>query len=528
MLSLDKATGETELRKFEAHNRRVLGTHAPIAYVCEPKMDGLAVELTYEKGKLVRGATRGDGTVGEDVTANLRTIPTIPLALLGDAVPDRLDVRGEVVMLREDFRRLNREQEEAGGPAFATPRNAAAGSVRQLDSSVTRRRELRFFAYDVARMEGVEAASHWEALEHLTQWGFRVSEHRRKVLGIEEAWAFCREIGERREELPFEIDGCVIKVDSRALQRRLGTNAKAPRWAVAFKFPPRQATTRVLDITVTVGRTGALTPVAVLEPVTVAGVTVNRATLHGPDEIARKGVLIGDWVLVERSGDVVPEVVQPIVERRTGKEKPFAMPDRCPACGSRVEKGAGEAMARCTGLNCPAQLKGRIRHFASRPAMNIDGLGVKLVDQLVDGGLVRDVADLFRLTKEDLMVLEGVDVKSAGNIVGALHEAKNATLGRLLCALGIRRVGEATAQNIAAHFESLQALTEANVEDLRTVSGVGPEVARSIRAFFSEERNRESLQKMADAGVRVAQGRRASAPGPLKERPSPSPPVSPP
>jgi DNA ligase (NAD+) len=239
-------------------------------------------------------------------------------------------------------------------------------------------------------------------------------------------------------------------------------------------------------------------------------------------------VLIGDWVLVERSGDVVPEVVQPIVERRTGKEKPFAMPDRCPACGSRVEKGAGEAMARCTGLNCPAQLKGRIRHFASRPAMNIDGLGVKLVDQLVDGGLVRDVADLFRLTKEDLMVLEGVDVKSAGNIAGALHEAKNATLGRLLCALGIRRVGEATAQNIAAHFESLQALTEANVEDLRTVSGVGPEVARSIRAFFSEERNRESLQKMADAGVRVAQGRRASAPGPLKERPSPSPPVSPP
>ncbi|GAB4261282.1 MAG: NAD-dependent DNA ligase LigA [Deferrisomatales bacterium] len=505
MLSLENAATEGDLREFDARVRRFLDRREPVAYACEPKFDGLAVELVYEGGRLVQGSTRGDGRVGEDVTPNLRTVRSIPLALLGDDIPTRVDVRGEVVMLLADFQRLNREQEENGQAPFANPRNAAAGSVRQLDSSITARRPLTFMAYGVGRLEGLRVESHWELLGHLERWGFKVSEHRRRVDDIEGAVAYCREIEARREGFPYEIDGCVVKVDSIELQERLGTKARAPRWAIAYKFPPRQATTRIRDIVPSVGRTGAITPVAVLEPVEVGGVTVSRATLHNPDEIERKGVLVGDWVVVQRAGDVIPEVVSPIPERRTGEERPFRMPETCPVCGAHVERPEGEVVPRCTGLNCPAQLKGRLRHFASRRALDVDGLGVKLIDQLVDKGLVRDVADLFRLTEKDLVPLERMAEKSAGNLVRALERAKHTTLGRFLYALGIRHVGEATAAGLARHFGSLAAVMEAGEEDLLAVPDVGPEVARSVRSFFQEEKNRESIRRMLDAGLEIAE-----------------------
>ncbi len=516
MLSLENAMDAEELREFDARIHRFLGIEDPIVYACEPKFDGLAVELVYEGGRLVRGSTRGDGLVGEDVTVNLKTIRSIPLVLLGDAVPRLVDVRGEVVMPVEAFRRLNREQEKQGLPPFANPRNAAAGSVRQLDSSITARRPLEFFAYGVGRLEGVAVGSHWELMGRLGAWGFKVTEHRRRVTGIGPAVDYCLETEARRDEFPYEIDGCVVKVDSIEMQERLGTKARAPRWAIAYKFPPRQATTRILDIIPSVGRTGAITPVAVLEPVEVGGVTVSRATLHNPDEIERKGILIGDWVVVQRAGDVIPEVVRPIPERRTGRERPFVMPDRCPVCGARVERPEGEVIPRCTGLNCPAQIKGRIRHFASRRAMDIDGLGTKLVDQLVDRGLVRDVADLFRLRKEDLVPLERMADKSAGNLVEAIERAKRPDLGRFVYALGIRHVGEATARALAEHFGTLDALMDASEEELLRVPDVGPEVARSVRAFFSEPRNRESIRKMIEAGLEIREARGAEGPRPLE------------
>ncbi len=515
MLSLENAMDEAELREFDARVRRFLGTEDPLVYACEPKFDGLAVELTYEDGVLVRGATRGDGFVGEDVTANLRTVRTVPLRLLGDGVPRLVDVRGEVVMPVEAFRRLNREQEEAGLAPFANPRNAAAGSVRQLDSSITARRPLEFFAYGAGRLEGVAVATHWELMERLAGWGFRVTEHRRRARGIEEAVEFCRHTEARRDEFPYEIDGCVVKVDDFGLQERLGTKARAPRWAVAYKFRPRQAVTRLLDIVPSVGRTGAVTPVAVLEPVNVGGVTVSRATLHNPDEIARKDVRIGDWVVVQRAGDVIPEVVRPIPERRTGRERVFVMPERCPVCGAHIERPPGEVIPRCSGLSCPAQIKGRIRHFASRRAMDIDGLGTKLVDQLVDRGLVRDLSDLFRLRVEDLVPLERMGEKSARNLVEAIDRARKRDLARFVYALGIRHVGEATARALAERFGTLEALMDAPEEELLAVPDVGPEVAASIRSFFSESRNRETIRKLLESGVTPAPVRRGPPQGPL-------------
>lgn len=516
MLSLENAADETELREFDGRLRRLLISDAPVDYTCEPKLDGLAVELVYERGRLVQGATRGDGQVGEDVTANLRTIQTVPLVLLGDDVPSVVDVRGEVVMLLADFQRLNREQEERGEPPFANPRNAAAGAVRQLDSGVTARRKLHFFAYGVGRLEGTGGApSHWERLERLIRWGFRVSEDRRRVSGIEGAVTFCMDMGLRRDAFPFEIDGCVVKVDSLALQERVGSRSRAPRWAIAYKFAPRQATTRILDIVASVGRTGALTPVAVLEPVPVSGVTVSRATLHNPDEVRRKGVLIGDWVVVQRAGDVIPEVVEPVLERRTGEERPFVMPEHCPVCGARIETPQGEAIPRCTGLDCPAQLKGRIRHFAARRALDIEGLGVKLIDQLVTRGLVAGVADLFRLGEEDLLPLERMAQKSADNLISAIQGSKNVPLGRFLYALGIRHVGEATAEVLARHFGRLERLMEAGEQEFLAVPDVGPEVARSLVAFFGEDANRRSIQRMVEAGVRVEVAREVRGPTPL-------------
>ncbi len=503
MLSLDNVADEAGLAEFDARIRRFLGRDDPVSYVCEPKLDGLAVELTYGAGRLVRGATRGNGLVGEDVTANLRTVRSVPLALMGSGWPDRLDVRGEVVMPVAAFQRLNREQEERGLPPFANPRNAAAGSVRQLDSRVTARRPLEFFAYGVARPRETGTDTHSGLLERLAAWGFRVADRWRRVEGAAGARAYCRQIEAERDGFPYEIDGCVVKVDAHELQERLGERSRAPRWAVAYKFAPRQAVTRILDIVPSVGRTGAITPVAELEPVAVGGVTVGRATLHNPDEVARKDVRIGDWVVVQRAGDVIPEVVRSLPERRTGDERPFRMPDRCPVCGARVVRPEGEVIPRCTGLSCPAQLKGRLRQFASRRALDIDGLGAKLIDQLVDRGLVKDLADLFRLGRAELAGLDRMADKSADNLLAALERARRVDLARFLYGLGIRHVGEATARALAARFGTLEAVMAADEEALRAVPDVGPEVARSVRAFFGEPANRASLERMLDAGLDV-------------------------
>ncbi len=514
LLSLENVTDGAELREFDARVQKFLGLEGRVAYVGEPKLDGLAVALTYGGGRFVRGATRGDGRVGEDVTANLRTVRSIPLALDPAAAPAALEVRGEVVMTRADFARLNKDQEERGEALFANPRNAAAGAVRQLDSRVTARRRLTFLAYGVGRVPPGWAATQSEVLDRLEALGFRTSPERRQVAGIEAAEAYCQEVEERRDRYPFELDGCVVKVDSLALQDQLGAKARAPRWAVAYKFAPRQATTRLLDIVASVGRTGAITPVAVLAPVEVGGVTVARATLHNPGEVARKGVLIGDRVVIQRAGDVIPEVVEPVVAARDGTERPFVMPDRCPACGGPVEQPEGEAVPRCAGLDCPAQLKGRLRHFATRRALDIEGLGAKLVDQLVDQGLVREVADLFRLTEADLVPLERMAEKSAGNLARALAAARTVDLGRFLYGLGVRHVGEATAQALARHFGTLAALQEAGEGALLAVPDVGPEVARSLVSFFADERNRAGLARLWATGFAVRGAERPAGPRP--------------
>jgi DNA ligase (NAD+) len=514
MLSLDNAMDEGELREFDGRVRRALGEDVPLRYTCEPKFDGLAVELVYRDGRLSRGATRGDGMVGEDVTANLRTVRSIPLQLFGKSVPQALDVRGEVVMPLEEFRRLNREQEARGLAPFANPRNAAAGAVRQLDSAITARRKLDFFAYGVGGRDGLGVVSHTGLLETLAGWGFKVSGERLLVEGVEDAVGFCREIEAKRDQFPYEIDGCVVKVDSFEREDRLGEKARSPRWAIAYKFPPRQATTQLLGVEWSVGRTGAITPVAVLEPVAVSGVTVSRATLHNPEEMARKGVRIGDWVVVQRAGDVIPEVVRFLPERRTGGEVEPRVPEHCPVCGAQVETPQGEVVPRCSGLNCPAQLKGRLRHFASRRALDIEGLGVKLIDQLVDRGVVSDVADLFQLTAADLVPLERMAEKSATNLLDSLSTARQAPLGRFLNALGVRHVGEATAQALARHFGSLQAVMDADEDRLLAVRDVGPEVAHSVRTFFQEPRNRDSIRRMLERGLDVR--------GPALAEPRPS------
>jgi len=513
MLSLDNAMDEAELRDFDGRVRRLLGGEGPVPYACEPKFDGLAVELVYEGGRLVRGATRGDGQAGEDVTVNLRTVRSIPLGLLGGDVPPVLDVRGEVVMPLEDFRRLNQGQEERGEAPFANPRNAAAGAVRQLDSAITAGRRLDFFAYGVGAVDRLGVATHTELLGRLAAWGFKVSGERALAPGVDEALAFCRGVEARRDAFPYEIDGCVVKVDSLPWQEELGQKSRSPRWAIAYKFPPRQATTRVQGILWSVGRTGAVTPVAQLEPVKVGGVTVSRATLHNPEELARKGVLVGDWVVIQRAGDVIPEVVRFLPERRDGSQESVRVPEQCPVCGAHVERPEGEVVPRCSGLDCPAQLKGRLLHFASRRALDIDGLGEKLVDQLVERGAVRDLADLFRLTEADLIPLERMAEKSAGNLVRALDSARRADLGRFLNALGIRHVGEATAQSLARHFGRLDAVLEATEEALLEVPDVGPEVARSIRSFSAEPRNRESIRGMLDAGLELREPRTGNGGG---------------
>lgn len=513
MLSLANAFSEEELRAFDSRVKRMLklSDDENVQYVAELKIDGLAVSLTYENGIFTVGATRGDGYVGENITANLRTIPSIPLNInpannsgaLPFHVPTTAEIRGEVFLLHEEFRRINGERAERGEPVFANPRNAAAGSVRQLNPRVTARRRLDIFCYGIGYVEDGGWLTHYEILTALKGWRFKINPNIRLCGNIDEVLGFCREWEGKRDSLGYDIDGVVVKVNSLEQQERLGYVARSPRWAVAFKYPAHQATTVILDILVSVGRTGALTPVAIMEPVGIGGVTVTRATLHNEGEIRRKDVRIGDNVVVQRAGDVIPEVVEVIEEKRNGDEIEFQMPVRCPVCGGEVEKPEGGAVARCIDIACPAQLRENIRHFATREAMNIEGMGPSLVDRLVDANLVGDPGDLYYLEKEDLEKIERIGEKSASNIIAAIERSKNTTLARLVYALGIRHVGERTAQILARHFGSLEKLVSATEEELSAVPDVGPVVAASIARFFRQPETKRVLDKLKKAGVRT-------------------------
>jgi DNA ligase (NAD+) len=509
MLSIrtETDTGDSGAAAFDARIRRELGLEAdapPVEYAAELKFDGVAISLRYEQGVLARAATRGDGEVGEDVTQNVRTIRRIPLKLHGRA-PAVLEVRGEIYMTRADFERLNERQRAAGAKTFVNPRNAAAGSVRQLDPGATAQRPLSFSAHGLGEIEGWEMpARHSEALDALGGFGLPVSGERQVVAGADGLISYYRRIAGERERLAFDIDGVIYKVNRLDLQRRLGFVTREPRWAVAHKYPAQEQLTELLDIEVQVGRTGALTPVARLKPVFVGGVTVTNATLHNEDEVRRKDVHIGDTVIVRRAGDVIPEIVGVIADRRPAGARPFEMPEQCPVCGSRVERLEGEAATRCTaGLFCPAQRKQAILHFASRRAMDVDGLGEKLVEQLVDKGLIQTPADLYRLDAETLAGLERMADKSAANIVAAIESSKHPALARLIYSLGIRNVGETTARDLARHFGRLEALMAADEDALQRVSDVGPVVAQSIAHFFTEPHNRKVVEDLGAAGVRA-------------------------
>lgn len=510
MLSLDNALNIEELRAFDRRVRDLLGGRS-VAYVAELKLDGLSMAAHYRDGILAQAITRGDGAVGEDVTENARTIRSLPLRV--NAPYPAFEVRGETVMNRAAFERLNAERDERRLSRFANPRNAAAGSLRVLDPSVTASRRLDFFAYYLIEDSRPAADSHWECLEMLARMGFRVNPHRRRCPDIEAAIEFCQTWEAQRDELPYEVDGVVVKVDSAAEQRRLGFTARAPRWAIAYKYPARQAVTAVEDIGVQVGRTGALTPVAHLKPVAIGGVTVARATLHNEDEIERLGLQIGDNVVVERSGDVIPKVVR--VHSLGSYRRPFRMPRQCPVCGGRIVREEGEAASRCINTNCPARLKESILHFASRGVMNIDGLGEALVDQLVDRGLVTSVADIYDLTLSQLMQLDRMGKKSAGNLVRNIERSRSAPLPRVLTALGIRFVGERTARFLAEEFGSLDEIAAANVETLQRAEEVGPKVAESIYQFFREPRNQELVERLRAAQLQFEHQGKKKEGGPL-------------
>jgi DNA ligase (NAD+) len=504
MLSLNNGFEDADVESFDRRVRELCG-EAQVDYAVEPKFDGLAVSLIYAGGRLVQGATRGDGSTGEDVTANLRTVRAVPLVIGGDGLPEILEVRGEVLMLRRDFMRLNEEQVARGEKLFANPRNAAAGSLRQLDPRVTAARKLSFFAYGIGQVEGgiVPSDRHEHQMRWLESLRFPVSRERDLVRGVAGLLDYYRRIGSLRTRLPFEIDGVVYKVDRLDLQSRLGFVSRAPRFALAHKYPPEEELTEVLGIDVQVGRTGALTPVARLRPVFVGGVTVTNATLHNEDEVHRKDVRVGDTVVVRRAGDVIPEVVSVVTERRLANAVPFAMPARCPVCGSAVVREEGEAVSRCSGgLVCAAQRKQALLHFASRRAMDIEGLGDRLVDQLVDADLVRSPADLYNLDLGTLSGLERMGEKSARNLLEAIDRSRHTTLARFVFALGIRNVGEATARDLAAHFGSLVQLRKAGEQGLQEVPDVGPVVARSVRDFLGEPRNLQVMLALARRGVR--------------------------
>lgn len=507
LFSLANAFEDGELRDFHRRVLQLSGT--AVDYIVEPKIDGLSVVLTYENGEFVLGATRGDGITGEDITENLRAVRLLPMRL-SRALP-RLVVRGEAFMPRKAFARLNEQRDQRGEPPFANPRNAAAGSLRQLDPRVTASRTLGVFCYQVLECEGEELNTQQDALHMLKELGFSVQEESKHCQSIEEVIDYCKQWIEKRHTLNYEIDGMVVKVNPLHIHDILGRTAKSPRWAIAYKFPAEQVVTRVREIFVRVGRTGVLTPTAILDPVQVAGVTVSRATLHNEDLIRQKDVRVGDYVVIQRAGDVIPEVVRVLQERRTGKEEVFRMPERCPVCGSKVLHQEDEVAVRCTGIACPAQLKELILHFVSREAMDVEGVGPALVTQLVDRGLVKDSADLYFLRREDLLGLERMGEKSADNILNAIKRSKERGLAPLLFSLGIRHVGTRAAEILAEQFGSLEALAEASSEELTAVPEIGPTIAQSIVTFFQQEQTHLVLDKLKKAGVKMEQEMPASA-----------------
>ncbi|MFL5806478.1 MAG: NAD-dependent DNA ligase LigA [Roseiflexaceae bacterium] len=534
MLSLGNAFDENDLRAWRGRVLKLLGEQTSVAYVVEPKIDGLAIALTYEGGRLVRGATRGDGVVGEDVTANLRTIPSVPLALLEPttddgrpttdaqdrwsvvggqwSVPSMIEVRGEVYMRIADFERLNERLAAAGERVAANPRNAAAGSLRQKDPNVTAGRPLRFFAYALGPCEGVRLRSQWEALQLFRALGFPVNQDARRFDDFEQVIAYCREWMTRRDTLDYEADGIVVKVDSFAQQEELGVVGRDPRWAIAYKFPAREAISQLLDIVINVGRTGVITPNAVIEPVNIGGVIVRNASLHNADYIAERDIRIGDYVTVTRAGDVIPYIIGPIVDRRSGAEQPWSMPERCPACGTPLERAEGEVAYRCPNFGiCPAQLVRRIEHFVSRGAMDIAGVGEKQAQLFVDKGLVKDVADLYRLRAEDFAEMEGFAEKKIANLLAAIEDAKARPLARLITGLGIRFIGGVVALLLAERFGSLDALADATADDIKAIEGIGPAIAASAAQFFSIPTNRALVQKLKDVGVQTALAPAAAA-----------------
>jgi len=517
MLSLDSATTPEQLREFEARLTRAL-PHARFSYVCEPKIDGLGVALLYRSGRFARGATRGDGRVGEEITQNLRTIRGLPMVLRGRlAAADEVEVRGEVYLPRADFEKLNRSLEEAGEPTFANPRNAAAGSLRQKDPAVTARRPLAIFLYHVSRARELGFRTYGETLEALREAGFRVNPRTERCPTIDAVAAYCARLEAERDALGYDADGAVVKVDDLDHQRHLGSTSHHPRWAIAFKFAARQATTVVREIEVNVGKTGALTPVAKLEPVELAGVTIRNVSLHNEDELRRKDIRVGDTVLIERAGDVIPYVVQVVMSRRPPGTVPYTFPDRCPACGHQAARLPGEAQWRCLNSACPAQLKERLKHFGSRRAMDIEHLGDAAIDQLVDRGMVADFGDLYALTVEQVAGLERFAEKSAENLVRSIQASKDRGLARLLNGLGIRMVGERVAGLLARRFGSMERITKASVEELSEVRGIGPQIAQSVRKFFDDPANRAVIQKLDQAGVSMGEAiTEDQAPKPLE------------
>jgi len=507
MLSLENCFGLQDLRDFETRAMRLLGNNIIIDYTVEPKIDGLAVELVYEKGSLTVASTRGDGYVGEDVTQNIKTILDVPITLTqkrgGNPVPDLLEVRGEVYMENEAFLALNRDRKKNGLVPFANPRNAAAGSLRQLDPRVTAKRPLNMFSYGIGEISTSLPATYFELMVCLQEWGLRVNRaHIRICQSIDETMQYCQYLEEKRSEFPYEIDGAVIKVNRMDLQARLGEKARSPRWAIAYKFAPVQEITKITKIDVQVGRTGALTPVAHLEPVEIGGVLVKRATLHNQEEITRKDIRELDTVIVQRAGDVIPEVVKVVKSKRTGREKKFVIPDRCPVCNTPVEKREGEVVIRCPNTKCPAQVRESLKHFVSKGAMDIDGLGDKVITKMIEKGLIQEEADIYALTLEDLKTLDKIEEKSANNIIMAIENSKQTTLAKFIYALGIRHVGEHVARIIADHFGTLERLQNSSLEEIMSVKGIGEETAKSIVAYFENESNLRNVRRLLESGIR--------------------------
>lgn len=510
MLSIENCYNEDELREFEERIRKLLPGEK-IEYVAELKIDGLSMSIIYRDGRYQQAATRGDGFRGDDVTAQVKTIRSLPLTI---PIRDEVEVRGEVYLPYESFRKINEEREKRGEPLFANPRNAAAGSIRLLDPKEVARRNLDIFLYYIF-INGREMPSQWENLQQLKKLGFKTNPHSRLCRNLEEVIDFYREWTEKRDTLEYDVDGLVIKVNSTRQRELLGSTAKSPRWAIAYKFPARQVTTRIKDIIIQVGRTGALTPVAILEPVRIGGTTVSRCTLHNEEEMKRKDIRIGDYVLLERSGDVIPHIVSVMKERRTGQEKPFKWPDKCPVCHSKLYKEEGEAISRCINPSCPARIRESIIHFASRRAMNIEGLGEAWVDQLLARGLIKQIPDLYHLKYEDLIKLERMGPKSTRNLLDQIEESKKRELWRLIFALGIRHVGEKMAQSLARKFGDLERLAAATEEELMTVEDVGPKVARSIVFFFRQPENKELIRKLKAAGLNFKEREQVAGPRPL-------------